>query len=201
MSIRPSPPAGFSLIELVISLAIGSVILSALMITTSFASRRQLGILRDVTMVGQGVLSIEALRASLMNASYIVTPSTGAQSDTLSGYTNADESSAFSAILAGAPQEYFYFCTAPGPPKRFIRYTGPLGSPAAIPSISCGQSGGESLAGDPMNRLVPSFSFTRGLDSPNVITIDYTLSYSTNPASPPQVNQGRTSIQTQAPIL
>ena len=202
MSTRLKRRAGFSLIELIVALAIGSVVLSAMMIVTTFAATRQMSILRDVTMVGQGVLTIETLRSSLRTASYIVAPSSNTQSDVLSGYTNADQSAAFAPIHAGRPQEYFYFCMVAGPPRRFYRYTGLLGSPPALmPVISCGQDGGETLAGDPLNRLVPNLLFSRDLNSSNIITVNYSMSYSSSSSSAWQTIQGKTSMQTQAPLL
>lgn len=202
MSTRPKRRAGFSLIELIVALAIGSVVLSAMMIVTTFAATRQMSILRDVTMVGQGVSTLETLRSSLRTASYIVTPSSNTQSDVVSGYTNADQSAAFAPILAGRPREYFYFCMVAGPPRRFYRYTESLGIPPALmPAINCGQDGGEMLAGDPQNRLVPFFRFSREQDSSNIITVNYSLSYSSSNSSSWQTIQGKTSMQTQAPLL
>lgn len=197
MSTRPKRRAGFSLIELIVALAIGSVVLSAMMIVTTFAATRQMSILRDVTMVGQGVSTLETLRSSLRTASYIVTPSSNTQSDVVSGYTNADQSAAFAPILAGRPQEYFYFCMVAGPPRRFYQYTGSLGSPPALmPAITCGQVGGEMLAGDPQNRLVPFFRFSREQDSSNIITVNYALSYFSSNSSSWQTIQGKTAMQT-----
>jgi prepilin-type N-terminal cleavage/methylation domain-containing protein len=199
MSTRPDPSAGFSLVELVIALAIGSVVLSALMIVTSFASSRQMGIVRDVTLARDGVLSIEALRGSLRGASFIVSPAAGSQSDLLSGVVNADPTADFAPIIAGRPREYFYFCMDPGPPRKLYRYAGPIGpTNAVVPAITCGEAGGLELAGDP--RLSPVFHFSRAVDSSNLITIDYALSYSSSATASPQVHQGRTAIQTQAPL-
>lgn len=199
MSTRLDRREGFSLVELLVAVAVGSVVLSALVVATSFASRRQVTIARDNIMVGQEVLSVEALRASLRSASFLVAPAAGAQTEHLAGYVNADESAGFAPILPGRPQSYFYFCLEQGPPLRLYRYAGALGPPPnRIPAITCGQPGGESLAGT--DRLTPSFRFTRPLDHGNIITIDYSLTYAPGGSAPPQVRRGQTAVQTQVPL-
>jgi len=202
MSTRRKRLDGFSLVELLVALAIGSIVLSAMMLAASFASRRQAVALHGLAVMGQEVLAIEALRASLRGASYIVSPSPAGRSYFLAGYTNADQSANFAPLLAGRPQGYFFFCTDAGPPRRFYRYSGPLGSPPKLmPPIICGQAGGESLAGDSLNRLAPSFRFSRASDCGNVISVEYSLSTSSNPSSAAQIIEGQTSVQTQAPLL
>jgi prepilin-type N-terminal cleavage/methylation domain-containing protein len=167
---RAPAPGGFTLIEVIISMALGSIVLIGLSNLLVPLTQAQLFAARGQTAQLNAVSAESATERALRQASYVASPATpGLPSDRLEGCQNAlvTPGQAAAAIDPAQPMRWFAFCSRGG---LVYAHAGD-GCP---PHYTCGEAplgtfGGGSLTSG------ATVQFTRSSAYDSVVEIDLTF--------------------------
>lgn len=145
---------GFSLIELVIAAALGTLALAAAVSMITPVVQEQASSARGQTSLLGAAAAQRTVERDLRQATVVTRPAAAETADVLEGCSNAgrDGSGALAPIAAGEPMRWFAFCAADG---LIHRHSGP-GCPA--PAYTCGESAAFSFGGGRAPRAQASFS-------------------------------------------
>lgn len=169
----PYSSVGFSLIELLIALALGSLaIVGALSLVTNLAMAHVKGQKELSAEMGALTAARQAER-ELRQTTILIAPLPSTSGPTLEGCANAvlrPGDAAPSALDVSAPLRGYAFCSAAG----VLYYHSSASCP---PSYSCG-SGGVPLAGSP-GRSSASTSFTRTSARSALVEVDIAITAGT----------------------
>lgn len=108
----PRSAAGFSLVELLVAVALFGLVAAALAAIEGTAFRNQARLLSQNAAADAATLSGRALRRAAHTASYLQSPPVGAASSSLTLWDNVDPADGSSPLIASAPRRYSHFCLA-----------------------------------------------------------------------------------------
>lgn len=167
----PKAPAGFTLAELLMAMALFGLMMAAMAGIQAMASRTQAQQVSDTLVEGAATLAREAVGRALAGASCVSTPSAGAASDKLTAWENVDPENGSSPLVPGEDRAFSHLCMDGG--SSLHLYSG--GYP--MPLIACGAevSGVEHVLVAGGANLAVSARFYRPPDSANVVLVDYTV--------------------------
>lgn len=166
------PPNGFTLMELVVAIALSSMVMIAL--TTLFLPivRTQMRSLNDLHSQGDAMTAHRGLLQSLRDASEIYHPAQGS-ADWISGCSNYD-STLGAPIDGSAPNRSFYYCVAGGR-LYYHSQTGAVGAPTACPMSPPSCAAGTFLAANVSLPAGYNNYFVRS--ARDVIDVHYKVTY------------------------
>lgn len=158
-----------NLVELLVSLSLGTMVLAAGLNLMSMAASGQVRATRQERLQGDAFLAWRALEAELRKSTAILEPASGAGSDVLTGCDNYDPR--LGPLDPAAPVTGFVFCERAGS-LYFYRFAGC--PPVMLPA--CGSSAGTVVAGGMSHRAsVPAY-FSR--PAPGLVRFAYQTSAS-----------------------
>ncbi|MBI5245296.1 MAG: prepilin-type N-terminal cleavage/methylation domain-containing protein [Elusimicrobia bacterium] len=165
---RLSPPLGekgFSLMELILVVALMAVIMAGLAAFEGTLLRQKGLAIQEVTVQGQADLTRKKILGELSEATTIVSPVVGVGSNELYGYKNVDPADNTKVWGPDANKRHFRFCVNAGPPPVMYAYWGK----GDVPAVACGTPNPlpntftATLAGGPTSRFqavnIPGTSF------------------------------------------
>ena len=186
---RKAGAAGFTLMELVVSLALSTLVLvGVLMFATSVIKTQFLETMRG-KVSGTTLLSLDQLRADMVNATYLQSPASGSTSDVLSGCSNYSSRSlnAGGKLASGDPIASFYYCVDGN--NTLWRYSVTATCPFPTP-CACGPGACGGVSPTPVvyrnffHRIPVNYFFARSADTAGVELI-YIVGNSTPTVSAP----------------
>ncbi|MBI4060397.1 MAG: prepilin-type N-terminal cleavage/methylation domain-containing protein [Elusimicrobia bacterium] len=163
---RAARGGGFSLIEVVVALALASTVFLAVTALFSPMIRTQVKAMNGLYSQGEALIALKAMNRSIARASEIHIPAAAEAGDVLSGCINYD-STRGSAIDAAQATRMFYYCLEGGNLYRYSVDSLPCPMP---PPAACAAGGtligrNVSCAGD---------CFTRRSGIRNVVRLNFT---------------------------
>lgn len=169
---------GFSLVELVLAGALALLVFAALLSVQTTVITRQQKEWRSSKFSTDALYAVEHIKNSLVRASVLVDPGSGAISSRLFGYINVNPDDG-SALIKAAEQKYFLYCFS-SDAGALYEYSGTYPPGLTLTPFYCGKppepgQTREILAGGLKNASV-DYSFSRDPRNSNMVVISYSMS-------------------------
>ncbi|MBI3299210.1 MAG: type II secretion system protein [Elusimicrobia bacterium] len=172
----PSGQGGFSIAELLMALALFSIMLTAMAGVYALAFKGQADSIRQGAVSDQGTLLHNALNRAFAAATYVSDPAPGGTDTRLTLWENVDPADGAGALVAGLPRTYRHFCRDASASGVYL-YRGEY----PRTDIVCGTTtGGDLLAGG--TRMAVAALFSR--EAENVVAVDYRVSFAGTSSKP-----------------
>lgn len=172
---RARRAVGFTLVELIIAIALSSAAMLALTAVFMPMVRTQLQSMNDLRSQGDAMSAHKGLIQSLRDASEIYSPLEDAGSNVLSGCVNYDTALG-GRIDDGQQVKAFYYCVANG--KLYYHTVSPAGSPCKMTVSNCASGFKFVLAGN-VSPVSGQAYFVRPKDRRGVVEVRYQVAYGT----------------------
>lgn len=171
MSPRRAGRNGFTLLELLIAVALFGVVMSGVAAMTATAVRGQVRLLGAAVLDNAATLERRALATTLQSATFVELPGPGEISSALTAWTNrADDG--VTPLVAGLPVRFAHQCVAADGESLHL-YTGT----APMPAIVCGEEASGAahavIASGPLFQVTARFY--RPDEAPDLVQADVAL--------------------------